>query len=192
MCRDGRSAQQSAAAHGSDDQVDVRMFLEQLDRRGPGAGDDALIVVGMHLVRAGLREHLGELRLAGVQRRGAFHDVAAVAANRVDLGAAARLQASRRSTGCRTHGPRARGHRRGCPTSALRPRRDASVSGTWSTALNAPRALNAPLRWKFSHLSRTWVPARSSSVRLVITGVRWTCGAIRARAAQTSSNVITR
>src|SRR5690242_15700610 len=36
----------------------------------------------------------------------------------------------------------------------------------------APRNLKAPMRWRFSHLSATWAPARSSSVRERTTGVR--------------------
>ena len=50
-------------------------------------------------------------------------------------------------------------------------------------ALCAPRALNAPPRWRFSHLKKSRLPARRSRVPQVITGVRWTCGAMRSRAA---------
>ena len=39
---------------------------------------------------------------------------------------------------------------------------------------NAPRALKAPTRWKISHLKKTGPLRRSSSVREVKTGVRWT------------------
>ena len=74
MRRDGRSAQQSATAHRGDDQVEIGMVREQLERSGTGTGDHARVVIGMHLVRAGLGEHFGELRLAGVERRGAFDD----------------------------------------------------------------------------------------------------------------------
>jgi hypothetical protein len=46
----------------------------------------------------------------------------------------------------------------------------------------APRILNAPARWKFSHLKKTSRPARSSKARDVTTGVRWTNGRMRSRA----------
>ena len=38
----------------------------------------------------------------------------------------------------------------------------------------APRILNAPPRWKFSHLKNTLAPASESKVREVNTGVRCT------------------
>jgi hypothetical protein len=40
------------------------------------------------------------------------------------------------------------------------------------SALKAPRNLNAPTRWKFSHLKNTVAPNASSTVRDVNTGVR--------------------
>jgi hypothetical protein len=79
------------------------------------------------------------------------------------------------------------------------------------TAWNAPRTLNAPMRWRFSHLknSRTlglagvWpshcvlfnasavcgLDARLFNVVLVRMGVRWMCGLIKAWAATTDSRV---
>ena len=54
-------------------------------------------------------------------------------------------------------------------------------------ALNAPRNLKAPMRWKFSHLKNRLAPDASSAVREVSTGVRCAAGAIRAAAAATSS-----
>ena len=56
-----------------------------------------------------------------------------------------------------------------------------------ASALKAPRNLNAPMRWKFSHLKKTRAPSSASAVREVRTGVRWACPAIRAAAAATSS-----
>ncbi len=54
---------------------------------------------------------------------------------------------------------------------------------------NAPRALKAPTRWKISALKKTRAPTRASIVREVSTGVRWTWGRMRARAAWTSARV---
>src|SRR5215213_7732009 len=51
----------------------------------------------------------------------------------------------------------------------------------------APRALKAPTRWKISALKKTRAPTRSSTRREVRTGVRWTCGRMRSRAARTSA-----
>src|SRR5919199_4089844 len=55
------------------------------------------------------------------------------------------------------------------------------------TALYAPRNLKAPTRWRFSALRKTRPPQRSSSVRAVITGVRWATPRRRSAAARTSS-----
>src|SRR6516162_357206 len=68
------------------------------------------------------------------------------------------------------------------------PRR-ASVSGRANTALLAPRALNAPPFWKFSHLKESRVPVSPSSVLLLRTGVRFTLPAMRSRACSMSSQV---
>src|SRR5271166_4693670 len=51
----------------------------------------------------------------------------------------------------------------------------------------APRILNAPPRWKFSHLKNAWIPARESKVRDVNTGVRCAIGRMRSAAARMSS-----
>jgi len=45
--------------------------------------------------------------------------------------------------------------------------------------LVAPRILNAPPRWKFSHLKNALSPAAWSNKREVSTGVRWAIGLIR-------------
>jgi len=50
--------------------------------------------------------------------------------------------------------------------------RAASLSGSSSTALVAPRALNAPTFCRFSHLKYSRHPAIASSDSLLITGVR--------------------
>jgi hypothetical protein len=55
------------------------------------------------------------------------------------------------------------------------------------SALNAPRNLKAPMRWKFSHLKKTEAPSASSTVREVRTGVRRACPCRRSEAAATSS-----
>lgn len=79
------------------------------------------------------------------------------------------------------------------------------------TAWNAPRTLNAPMRWKFSALKNSrnfgfagvspahWVPcsasgvcgvdARVVNVVLVRMGVRWMCGLIISWAARTEARV---
>src|SRR5687767_7808691 len=53
----------------------------------------------------------------------------------------------------------------------------------------APRILNAPPRWKFSHLKYASPPVISLNVREVITGVRCAIAAIRSAACFTSSRV---
>ena len=63
----------------------------------------------------------------------------------------------------------------------------ASEPAIESTALLAPRNLNAPARCRFSHLKATSAPTSRSISRLVTTGVRRTCGAIRRAAASTSA-----
>ena len=55
--------------------------------------------------------------------------------------------------------------------------------------LNAPRGLNAPIRWKSSALSQTGAPQRAASVADVSTGVRCTRPAIASAAAWTSASV---
>src|SRR5580698_10849803 len=59
----------------------------------------------------------------------------------------------------------------------------AAASLSDSTALKAPRALNAPTFWRFSHLNQTLAPTMPSIRRLVSTGVRCTKGEMRALAA---------
>jgi hypothetical protein len=66
---------------------------------------------------------------------------------------------------------------------ATTPRRRSSAVSE-SSLLVAPRILNAPLRWKFSHLKKTRRPARASNVRELRTGVRWTRAPIRSRASR--------
>jgi hypothetical protein len=51
------------------------------------------------------------------------------------------------------------------PRAALAASRD-------NTALKAPRALKAPLTWKFSHLKNSRAPKSASSPLEVSTGVR--------------------
>src|ERR1700680_2191603 len=58
--------------------------------------------------------------------------------------------------------------------------RFASSAESESTALHAPRALNAGTLCRFSHLKKSLAPAASSSEPLESTGVRWMCGAMRA------------
>jgi len=52
--------------------------------------------------------------------------------------------------------------------------RAAMSAGRPNTALHAPRALNAPIFCRFSHLNQSRAPAIASSERLVSTGVRCT------------------
>src|SRR5215204_1702356 len=66
-----------------------------------------------------------------------------------------------------------------------RPRSRAS-SGRVSRRLRAPRALNEPVFWTASSLTRTWAPVRPSRVAEVRTGVRCTWPAIRAAADRTA------
>ena len=58
-----------------------------------------------------------------------------------------------------------------------------------SIAFIAPRNLNAPTLWKFSHL-RTTDPPERVKVRDVSTGVAWTHGLSRSAAWRTSSTPI--
>lgn len=53
------------------------------------------------------------------------------------------------------------------------------LGASLSTALAAPRALNAPTFWKFSHLKNNSQPAISSIAEEVRIGVWCTNGAIR-------------
>src|ERR1700723_1710872 len=48
---------------------------------------------------------------------------------------------------------------------------------------DAPRILNAPPFWKFSHLKNAWTPASASKLADVITGVRLAMGRMRSAAA---------
>src|SRR5690349_2232775 len=66
------------------------------------------------------------------------------------------------------------------------PRR-AVASSSENTALQAPRALNAPIFCRCSHLKNSDAPACSSIAVQLITGVRWTNGAMRACAARIAS-----
>src|SRR5690606_40863738 len=50
--------------------------------------------------------------------------------------------------------------------------REASSSDNELTALHAPRNLNAPTRCRFSHLKNSVHPAKASSERDAMTGVR--------------------
>src|SRR5580698_6308587 len=59
-----------------------------------------------------------------------------------------------------------------------------ATAGRLCTALLAPRSLNAPISWKFSHLKNTSAPVSASSRGQRSTGVRRTCGAIRSAAAR--------
>src|SRR5580658_6897505 len=54
---------------------------------------------------------------------------------------------------------------------------------------DAPRILNAPPVWRFSHLKNAATPASASKLREVITGVRLAVGRIRSAAARMSSKV---
>lgn len=56
-------------------------------------------------------------------------------------------------------------------------------------ALKPPRNLNAPMRWKFSHLKNSEAPAMASAVVEVSTGVRCAWPARRSLARATSSKV---
>src|SRR4051794_37305096 len=67
--------------------------------------------------------------------------------------------------------------------------RAAAASDRDCTALVAPRTLNAPTFWKFSHLKNTRAPARALTAEQVRTGVRWTNGRMRSWAARTSARV---
>src|SRR5581483_12318709 len=56
-------------------------------------------------------------------------------------------------------------------------------------ALRAPRYLNAPPCWRFSHLNTTRHPARSSSLGELMTGVRTRREPMRSAAARTSAKL---
>jgi hypothetical protein len=80
----------------------------------------------------------------------------------------------------------------GRQTQDLRRQRDSLgmvARGISHHARKAPRNLNAPMRWKFSHLKNSCAPRRCSRVADRSTGVRcaWPCS--RWAAARTSSNV---
>jgi hypothetical protein len=55
------------------------------------------------------------------------------------------------------------------------------------SALNAPRNLNAPIRWKFSHLKYSLAPSSAFTRREVSTGVWCAWPAIRSAAFSTSA-----
>src|SRR5579862_2825417 len=55
---------------------------------------------------------------------------------------------------------------------------------------DAPRILNAPPFWKFSHLKNAETPAAASKLAEVITGVRFAIGWMRSAALRMSSKVI--
>ena len=57
-----------------------------------------------------------------------------------------------------------------------------------ASALQAPRNLKAPARWKFSHLKNSCALVRALAVREVSTGVRCAMPAMRAAAAWMSVN----
>src|SRR5436190_9974862 len=68
--------------------------------------------------------------------------------------------------------------------------RAASSSLRERIAFEAPRNLNAPIFWKFSHLKKSEAPVLWSKVLHVRTGVRWTpLRRIRSDAARTSARV---
>src|ERR1700692_119928 len=71
---------------------------------------------------------------------------------------------------------------------ATTPRFRAEASSL-ANALNAPRNLKAPMRWKFSHLKNTFAPVASSTVREVKTGVIWATPRSLPAAASTSAYV---
>src|SRR5690606_29617276 len=62
------------------------------------------------------------------------------------------------------------------------------AGASFAIALNAPRNLNAPMRWKFSHLKNSDAPLRASAVAERSTGVRWARPRSRSAAATTSAN----
>src|SRR5687767_2708447 len=64
----------------------------------------------------------------------------------------------------------------------------ASAADKDHTALQAPRNLKAPTRWKFSALKHSCAPASASSEAERNTGVTCAYGAMRAAAASTSLN----
>src|SRR3954454_16992249 len=65
-----------------------------------------------------------------------------------------------------------------------------SFSVSCATVLYAPRNLNAPVRWKPSHLRNTDAPTAWSIVRDVTTGVRCATPFRRAAALSTSASEI--
>ena len=64
-----------------------------------------------------------------------------------------------------------------------------SVAVSNRSLFSAPRILNEPARWRFSHLKKTWQPLASSNAAEEMTGVRWMRPASRWAAARTSSIV---
>ena len=67
--------------------------------------------------------------------------------------------------------------------------RAASAGERDCTALHAPRNLNAPTRWKFSHLKKSFTPDSASREEAVRTGVRRANGRMRSAALRTSARV---
>ena len=73
---------------------------------------------------------------------------------------------------------------------AATPRPNSAVDSR-DIRLKAPRSLNDPPRWKHSAFRNTLAPTRSSSVRDLNTGVRWTTPSSLRPASTTSSSWIT-
>ena len=78
----------------------------------------------------------------------------------------ARRAASRSWPACRAGAPTARSPAHGCRTRTRRRRPRAGAASKRDSALKAPRNLNAPMRWKFSHLKKT------CGAELVVGGAR--------------------
>ncbi len=79
------SAEESAAAHRGDDHIQVGNVLQQFQRSRALAGDDALIIVGMDNVRAGLEPDPFERAFPGFECRLTKRDLSTVAGDRVFL-----------------------------------------------------------------------------------------------------------
>ena len=183
---------QPAAADRGDEQVERAGVLEELQRGGARAGGDARVVVGGHERHLPL---LGELAARLHLRLGVAvvgGDLGAVALDGGEL-------CGRRVLGHedrRAHPELARRSATACawlPELIAQTPRSRSSSPSDERKLKAPRNLKAPPRWKLSHFRCTAPPARSSSVREVITGVRCATPSSRRAAARTwSSSSISR
>ena len=110
--RDRDAADESAAAHGDDDGVEVRHLLDQLEADGALAGDHARVVEGMDEDETALGLDLPGARIGRVVVVAVEDDLGAVAARRRHLASAAPTPASRSRMRCR--GAR-RGRRRPSP-----------------------------------------------------------------------------